>query len=106
MFKFYNIVLPFDFSRNAFSHLTHNILGLVWGRNQTEEMNVPKGKKKAQHKSTNQISLASVKKKKKAQYITTIVKHKTSYESKFWLCKTTSTQASGKGRKQLREKKY
>lgn len=66
MFKFYNIVLPFDFSRNAFSHLTHNILGLVWGRNQTEEMNVPKGKKKAQHKSTNQISLASVKKKKKS----------------------------------------
>lgn len=67
MFKFYNIVLPFDFSRNAFSHLTHNILGLVWGRNQTEEMNVPKGKKKKP--SINQQTkslLHQLKKKKKS----------------------------------------
>lgn len=106
MFKFYNIVLLFDFSRNAFSHLTHSILGLVQGRNQTEEINVPKGKKKKKPNINQQTKSLSHQLKKKTQYITTIVKHKTSYENKFWLCKTTSIQASGEGRKQLREKKY
>lgn len=36
-------------------------------------------------------------KKKRAQYITAIAKHKTSYKSKFWLCKTASIQASIRG---------
>lgn len=42
MFTFYHTVLLFDFSRSAFSHLTHNVLALAWKRNQTERINVPK----------------------------------------------------------------